>query len=203
MTQETPLDFTRPLVLADGTEVVLDCQDGHTDDALLIRADGLPFTIEQYPGGYTAQSLLVSRNGCWWMDPTGPQIVRNRAEANTPVQGNGEQALIWAMAKAIHRARFPATYTAHEDYWQQLSEGGRQKWFDIATAAHTIAKAHYEQAIIARRNIYVEKRKRHDPMAESDRNHWEAIGDYIMAFDYLLTELGMPLPVDGDDDAPE
>lgn len=37
-----------------------------------------------------------------------------------------------AVAMAIHRVRFPETYTVHEDYWQQLSDGGREKWFHVA-----------------------------------------------------------------------
>jgi hypothetical protein len=40
-----------------------------------------------------------------------------------------------AVARVIHRALFPATYTAYGDYWQKLSDGGREKWFHVARAA--------------------------------------------------------------------
>lgn len=46
-----------------------------------------------------------------------------------------------AVAKAIHRARFPETYTAHEDYWQQLSDGDRETWFHVARAAISAMQA--------------------------------------------------------------
>lgn len=90
-TQETgqPLDFTRPLELVcDGTEARC--------EALTVRTPGCYFVKAADGKGY-----WVDVYGCLY--PTRPQIVRNRAEANTPVQGGGlvDEARA-VLAQAVH-----------------------------------------------------------------------------------------------------
>ncbi|TCM37743.1 hypothetical protein [Novosphingobium sp. ST904] len=58
-----------------------------------------------------------------------------------------------AVAKAIHRARFPETYTAHEDYWQQLSDSGREKWFHVARAAIAALQARSAEPVQDRHEL--------------------------------------------------
>jgi len=93
MTKETPLDFARPLELADGTEVVLERQEG-TGFLFVSRADGKDFTDEQHPYG-TQDAMWITEEGAHANSPTGPQIVRNRVESAKERQKKADDAA-WA-----------------------------------------------------------------------------------------------------------
>lgn len=81
-----------------------------------------------------------------------------------------------AVAWAIHRARFPATYTAYGDYWQQLSDGGREKWFHVARAALAAMQARPGEPVQDRHELPI--------MRTAFRTTLSGSGKYSMQFEF-------------------
>lgn len=74
---------------------------------------------------------------------------------------------------------------------------------DLAERAQAAAQRCADmQAIVMdtiekRRNVYIEKQKRADPMADDDRNQHDCLRDRIMALDYLASEMEAALAQTG------
>lgn len=89
----TPLDFTRPLELDDGTEAICTPAASNIEGCYFVRAGRAGFYINKF--------------GRDWADPTGPQIVRNRVEEARQGGQTNEEAFRIAYARKI-AARTPA-----------------------------------------------------------------------------------------------
>lgn len=146
-TQETgqPLDFTRPLELVcDGTEVVVtSAYDAGPYHIAVMRADGLAFTPEQHPREEAMFYMAVTKEGLRREGPfRGPtQVVRNRAEANTPVQGDGPLEPVAELVAMLDAFQYGAFDHTPEEFGLHVMENREAIRAALAHQTTTAAEA--------------------------------------------------------------